>query len=213
MTDSEALESLALKLKNARKSKRLTVAKLAKIIALPEQTIEAMENPGSMDLPMANLVGLANRYAAEVGLGKSKIAEEISVLRPRPNTKTKKSTRVPTTNMFVASRASVVAVAVVVLTIVLGYAGWQAWQLTAAPKLIVGAPQDYSVIDKPEVKVSGKSSPDSSVLVNGSNVSLAEDGSFETVVYMQPGQNFVQIRAINALGHEAVKDKVVIFTP
>jgi len=208
-TTSEAKESLALKLKNARKSKRISAQKLAKLLSVPESTIEAIEDPQNMDLPLANLVGLTNRYATEVDLSQSEIAEEMAVLKPRPQSKTKKTVKAPGSRVFVASKATAMLVIGAILFVVLSYAAWQAWQLVAAPSLSLETPTQNLVTSEQQITVKGKASSVSSVLVNGSNVSLADDGSFETIFYLQPGQNFLQVRALNALGHEAVEDVII----
>jgi len=187
------------------------VQKIAKLISVPDSTIETMESRENNDLPLANLIGLANRYAAEVGLNKTEIVEEMAALKPRPQTKTKKTVKTPGSRIFVASRATLALVAGLVLLVILSYAAWQAWQLMAAPRLSLDSPSTDIVTGETSIEVSGKASVDSSVLVNGSNVSLNEDGSFNTAVYLQPGQNYLQVRAINALGHEAVEDRLIIY--
>jgi transcriptional regulator with XRE-family HTH domain len=213
MTTSEARDSLSLKLKNARKARRISVQKLAKLMHVPDSTIDAMESQGSGGLPLTNLVGLTNRYVKEVGLDPTEISEELQALKPRAQTKTHHSRRTPGSRIFVASRASVALIAGIFLSIILGYAAWQAWQLTAAPRLVLSSPAGNVVTDNPEVKVTGSANVESSVMVNGSNISLADDGTFEAVIYLQPGQNFVQVRAINALGHEAVEDRLIVYRP
>ena len=110
-----------------------------------------------------------------------------------------------------ASRATFALIAGIVLAVVLGYAAWQAWQLAAAPRLDLYYPSDNMVTIESSVVVSGKSSPESSVLINGSNVSLAEDGSFQSEIYLQPGNNYLQVRALNAFGHEALEDRIIIY--
>lgn len=206
----DAKQSLAIKLKNARKSKRISLPKMAKLMHVPESTIEAIEDQEKVDIPLANLVGLVNRYIEIVGLNSSEIAEELAVLTPKPQTDGRVKVKKQGSRMFVASRATLALIATLALSIIIGYAVWQAWQLTAAPKLELYQPAGKVILStEPSVKVEGKSSPDSSVLVNGTNVTLAEDGSFSTTYYLQPGQNFLQVRALNALGHEAVKDVII----
>lgn len=213
MTTSEAKNSLALKLKNARKARRISLQKLAKLIHVPDSTIEAMESPDNDDIPLTNLIGLTNRYASEVDLNPEEIKEEMQVLQPKPQTKTRHSRKTPGSRIFVASRASFALIAGIILSIILGYAIWQAWQLTAAPRLELTTPPGNFVTDVAELEVIGSANVESSVLVNGGNISLDEDGGFKTTIYLQPGQNFLQVRAINALGHEAIEDRLIVYRP
>ena len=185
--------------------------KLAKIISVPTSTIEAIEDPDNNEIPLANLSGLVKRYSSEVKLDPSDIADEMAALKPLPQSKTSKVVKLPGSRIFVASRATFALIAGIVLAVVLGYAAWQAWQLAAAPRLDLYYPSDNMVTIESSVVVSGKSSPESSVLINGSNVSLAEDGSFQSEIYLQPGNNYLQVRALNAFGHEALEDRIIIY--
>ncbi len=211
MTTSEARQSLSLKLKNARKSKRITPQKLAKLISVPTSTIDAIEDGKNTDIPLANLNGLVRKYAKEIHLDMAEIAEEMAVLRPTPQTKTKKDAKTQSSRIFVASKVTYSLVAGIVLAVVLSYALWQAWQLTAAPRLRLESPASDFATSESAVVVKGKTSPESSLLINGSNISLADDGSFEVTIYMQPGRNYLQVRALNALGQEAVEDRIIIY--
>lgn len=211
MTTSEARKSLALKLKNGRKARRISASKLAKLMHVPVATIEAIESGDESALPLANLTGLTKKYITQVDMDATEIVEEMAALKPLPQRKTSKNVVVPGSRIFVASKATYGLLAVIVLLIILSYAGWQAWQLAAAPRLTLSSPTEDFVTNDPAVVVEGKTSPESSVLVNGSNVGVADDGTFKTTVYMQYGQNFLQVRALNAFGTEAVEDRIIYY--
>ncbi len=81
--------------------------------------------------------------------------------------------------------------------------------------LEVSEPQDNSVVDAPDVMVSGRSSPDATVSVNGQIAEVDADGSFRTTapVILQEGPNVVEVIASDLAGGVESKVLTVISTP
>ena len=214
MKTSEAKANLAKKLKSARVSKHVTKQKLATHLRVPTSTITELESIAEGEMSAVSLQGMSKRYAKYVDLPVNEIAAELDALSPTPASKTKRKHKTKSSRVFVASRVTYALIASVVLTIVLSYALWQAWQLAAAPKLDLHTPVESNiVVDSPVIDVVGQSSPDASVLVNGDNVSMDNNGNFKTTVYVQEGQNFIQVQALNSFGREAKETIRVIFNP
>ncbi len=211
MTNSEAKASLALKLKNARKHKRITKQKIAKQLHVPISTISQIEGQKEGEVSEANLYGLSKKYADLVAIDHDMVAKELEILKPSPTTTTKKKFDKKSSRVFVASKATYALIAGVILTIFLSYILWQAWQLAAAPSLEVYRPKSNTVVTQAAVEITGKSSPDASVLVNGDSVSLDSEGNFSITVYVQKGQNFITVESLNSFGRKAQETILVVF--
>ena len=93
--------------------------------------------------------------------------------------------RARATQFFVASRLLKMSALTVIALVVVGYIGLQVREIVAAPELLVMEPADGFMTDELTVKVTGQAKPGVNVEVNGADVILKEDGSFETEVVLE----------------------------
>lgn len=101
--------------------------------------------------------------------------------------------RARSTAFFSPARVVKIAVFVLVSLAVVGYLGMQVRAITAPPKLEVLAPTDGLVTAQAMIVVSGLTSDEATVRVNGIEVLLNEDGTFETEVALERGVNVIII--------------------
>lgn len=70
------------------------------------------------------------------------------------------------------------------------------------PTLEISTPKENAVITGDSVKVLGKTSPDSSVLVDNAVVQVAQDGSFSKSLSVFPGKMVIVVKAQSRIGKE-----------
>ena len=88
---------------------------------------------------------------------------------------------------------------------------------TIPPVVTVKTPNDFEAVNDNTVTVSGTATDDlsgiSKVTVNGNNVSISADGSFNTLVTLTEGENTITIVAEDKAGNKATKTIIVTYQP
>lgn len=79
--------------------------------------------------------------------------------------------------------------------------------------LQVLTPADESVISDPSVLVSGTTSPDAVLSVNGTSVPVAANGTFEAEVVLDIGPNVIDVVASDLTGAQESQTLAVIYIP
>ena len=78
----------------------------------------------------------------------------------------------------------------------------------SAPPLELSSPKEGQVF-KEKVPVSGKTDKDASVKIDGSLISIAEDGSFKEEIVLPRGENMVVVEAANRQGKKRVVSRKI----
>jgi glucose/arabinose dehydrogenase len=79
--------------------------------------------------------------------------------------------------------------------------------------LQVLTPADESVVSDPSVLVSGTTSPDAVLSVNGISVPVSADGTFEAGLALDIGPNVIEVVASDLTGAEESQTLAVIYIP
>jgi len=90
------------------------------------------------------------------------------------------------------------AVGMAVLLIV--FLGARLLAFTAAPGLTIQRPADQGLFDAPIVRVTGKTEKESSLTVNGRELTLDEQGNFDEEIELQSGANELHFISRNRFG-------------
>jgi hypothetical protein len=85
-------------------------------------------------------------------------------------------------------------------------------QLSLPPELTLSSPENLSVITSP-VKISGKTHPNNTVVVNTQPVSLDPQGRFEQELELPPGERAIVVSAKDNRGRESEKILFVTVSP
>lgn len=78
-----------------------------------------------------------------------------------------------------------------VILIIMGYLGLELTRFVAAPSLTVTEPPDNLRTTAPVITVAGKTTPESTLRLNGQEVSIATDGTFRETLTLSPGVNTI----------------------
>lgn len=192
-------------LREKRESRGLSLATVEQATRIREKFLEAIENDDYSSLPsIAYAKGFVKNYSDYLGLDTTTV---LAFFR-RQTTETPKSSILPkgvseplNRSSFQLTPAKFVALIVVsLLTIFLGYFGFQYKRLQQAPGLTIETPVHQAVISERRVDVLGKTDPDATVTVNGISVLVRGDGKFFDQVTLEPGVNKITIVATSRFG-------------
>ena len=81
---------------------------------------------------------------------------------------------------------------------IVGYLGLQVRAILSPPELLVFAPADGIQTQEALITVTGQAQTGSQVQVNGMDVLLSQDGTFEVDVALERGLNVIAIESQNA---------------
>ncbi len=81
--------------------------------------------------------------------------------------------------------------------------------ITEAPEIIINSPQDGAWINNQFLSVSGQTTPNSMVSINGESTSTNDNGLFEYELLLDEGENNLQIEVIDELGNKTSLDRKV----
>ncbi|MBI3442254.1 MAG: helix-turn-helix domain-containing protein [Candidatus Sungbacteria bacterium] len=82
------------------------------------------------------------------------------------------------------------------------FLGIQLMHFTGAPALVLREPADMFVVNSPLVRVTGTTEKESTLTVNGREVTIDGAGHFDVQIDMQPGVNILQFLARSRFGKE-----------
>lgn len=175
-------------LKEERNRRQLSLDALSKKTRIRVEYLEALELGQFELLPAATFVkGYIKRYANLLGLDHKPL---LALLR-RDYKESAKGTLVPREFIkpVLKSRRPVTTVTLVMVVTsaifltLIGYVGFQWYQLNKPPELLVSQPADQASVSA-QIVVQGKTSPEAIVNVNDQPVSLKPDGSFESKIFI-----------------------------
>ena len=83
--------------------------------------------------------------------------------------------------------------------------------LGKAPKLVISEPSDNATSSVAEIIVSGKTDPKASLTLNGKNITVTSDGTFDTTFKLYPGENTLIFAATKGGSIPAIKQTTVTF--
>jgi hypothetical protein len=85
--------------------------------------------------------------------------------------------------------------------------------LPAALSLEVSSPRDNSIVRSAEIPVTGQTSPDATVSVNGQLADVDSSGSFEALLALEEGPNLIEVIATDLAGDVRSQVWTVIYIP
>ena len=218
-------ESLGEKLKTIRKSAGLTLSELSASTKIRKSFLQAFESGDYAKLPdpvyarnflkvyLRALGGDADYFLQqfEVECGTCDFTKNARLPRPRARA----------LQFLVASRfVKVFAISLVGFAIV-GYLGLQVRAIISPPELLVFAPDDGIKTDEALIMVTGQAQDGAQVRVNGIEVLLSKDGTFEIEVALERGLNVIAVESTKRYSKPATEfrrvvlgqDRAVSFAP
>lgn len=165
----------------------IPLEKVSQVTRIRIDFLKAIENNRFEELPAEPFVrGFLHSYASYLGLDPATI---LALLRRDFKTGEKGKIiprqflrQIKRQQSWVGPRLTAAISVVVVVVLILGYAGLQWWRFRQPPPLEVTSPQQNEVVEK-SVLVKGKSSIDAVVTVDSKPIAINQEGEFETNVF------------------------------
>ena len=193
------------KLESARRQNKLTRQDVAKRLNVPQPVIKYLDrwDLDSLEVEHKNKQ-VVRQYALLVGLNPAHFEALIPYRQP---------SQYKSKPMIILSRLSLSTLAVAAGLMVIGFLGWRTFIAAAKPILNITEPAIGQITSQPSVTVSGKTSEQAQVYVDGFNVPVDPDGGFRTSVILGEGANTVTITAINSFGRQSEAKRIVEYSP
>jgi cytoskeletal protein RodZ len=193
--------------------KGLTPKKIADMAGIPDRYIEMLLEGDASRLPPAPYVhGYIAKLSGILNFDKDtmwRLYQKESRL-----TRSGNEDRLPN-NRFAAhriSRAWVVALAVILVVVAFG--GYNAYGILTPPAVVITVPaSDNSTVAQETILLQGKTNAAYTVTVNGSEVYVGPDGSFQKELQLQEGVNSVEFVVRKFLGKETHIVRHIVYAP
>ena len=101
-----------------------------------------------------------------------------------------------------------------IFIVIFGYAFYEARFLIGGPELIILSPQNHITVTDPLLNIKGGVKNISSLMVNGRQIMITPDGSFDDKLLLMDGYNTIQVKVRNKFGQESSKIlEIVLLRP
>ncbi len=192
-------------LREARLKKGYTLEYLERETKIKKQFISAIEYGQWEKLPVFPVVtGFVKNLSFSLDLDKNQIVsilrrdyppKRISEVNPKPEIK-KKFRWNP--------KFTFILFTVLLILVSLGYLFFQYAKFTSPPILVVASPQDGEIVKERTLKVSGKTDPESTIIVNNQSVIVNDNGTFQGEIEISEVTKDVEIIARSRSGKETI---------
>lgn len=211
-----APKNLGEKLRTLRRSQAVSLEMMEKLTRVRRHYLEALEWGKYEILPDPLYTrNYIRSYARALGADETYFLElyeeesgRMDLLGPHrlPRERVKKASFFVWTHAFSASVILFIAVGIV------GYLGWQISQLLAPPDVVVLNPIDQSAVESALLPVEGYVESDEvQVMINGKEVVVNEDKTFEVTLDLARGLNVIRVEAKRRYSRPAIIYRRVVF--
>ncbi len=208
-------QTLGEKLHHLRKEARLTLSELAQKTKIQKIYLKAFEANDFQNLPAPMYTrNYLKTLVRVLGGNEAYYLDQFEQERGTCDVKKHQPTfrkRARATTFFVASRFVHVGIFLFFVGVLASYIGFEIKTIISAPSLQIVSPIDGYQTSDATIIVKGKTEKGARIQINGSNVLLSQDGSFEKEVALERGLNVLQIEGAKRYSHLATQYRRVIF--
>ena len=192
-------------LAKARSQKKLTLDQVEKATKIRAKFLEAIEKNQFEKLPPGTFTkGLIKNYAAFLGLSP---AEALAFYRRQVNEeKPNISVPAPTksgNSRFSFSLSFTSLATIILILIFFAYLAFSYLRFAGAPTLNLFSPETNIVVTTDQIEISGQTDPNATLSINNQEISVDENGRFQTKITLQPGLNTITVIATNKFGRQS----------
>ena len=208
------MKTIGQYLRAARKAKKMSISELAEKTKIRRDFLVAIEKERWRALPEFTVVsGFVKNIADSVGMNKQ---QAVALLRrdyPPADKKTQQTDTLPKKEIesefrwsprltfFAGVGAIILAVAVYLIV--------QYITFVRPPNLMVSSPEENQVVLARELAVSGKTDPNTSVVVNTQPALVADTGEFHTRIDIDESVTTIEVRAVSRAGKETIITRTI----
>lgn len=95
---------------------------------------------------------------------------------------------------------------------VLGFVGCKIYPIVHGPVIAITTLTNGGTVQDPMIRISGTASFTQQLTVNGKNLALAPDGTFDEKLVLNPGYNLVMIQGVDRFGKNKNQNYAVVLT-
>lgn len=201
-------KSLGEILKQARKKKEITLDQTEEETKVRVKYLRALEEGRYDNLPNdVYAIGFLGKYVDFLGLNKESLVLRYKTERgkEKENYKLMPTRRMREPWLFFTSKTLIILMVVLIVLGIIGYIVYSVRSLTSAPNLQISSPSQEQVLKEDKVDIIGKTDAGVTLLINNQTILLDGNGNFNQQVKLNPGLNTFEIKAINQLKKETVK--------
>lgn len=202
-------------LASAREKHHLSHSALSTMLHIPVDTLVALEQEKTENLPAQPLVrGYVQLLANALNLNEEGLLalwrRDFSVAKSSPITGRRKARWLMRRNFSPRNFSLMLLLIAGVLGSSFVFLQWR--QLNKPPELTITSPENLSILSAP-IRLTGKTHPNNTVVVNTQPVSLDPQGRFEQDLDLPPGERAIVVSAKDNRGRESEKILFVTVTP
>lgn len=195
-------------LRASRKNKGLTQTRLSELTRIPLWHLQALEEGQYENLPPeVYLRGVFGRLAKFLDLSLKDIFEKYLEDNPAPKAVESLPPESPGrfSNYFFTITPKKIAfgASALFLVLIFTYLWYQYDVFTGPPSLVLINPKQDAEVLAPDFKIQGYTDSDSYLTINGQDVYVNQDGTFNSNLTLTAGLNAIEIKAKNRLGKES----------
>jgi len=208
-------QTLSEKLMTLRKEARLTLSELSEKTKIQKKFLKAFETGAFHKLPDPIYAKLyLKRYVKALGGDEKYYLDQFD--QERGTCDIIKSHQIPrqkthALKFFVASRLIKIGVFALFVCSLTGYIGFEIKTIIAPPKIHIVFPTDGTSTKEATIVVKGTAEKGTSLSINGQEVLLSKDGSFEKEIALERGLNILAIQGAKRYSQTRKQFRRVIF--
>lgn len=191
----------------------LTVEKLAEMSEVPIRYLNAISSGDFQKLPALPYTrGYLMKISEILGINGDELWQ---TYKDEIILNVNKQDSLPLNRFAIRSFGKMKIIIGIILVSVIIYLIWQSGNLLGIPKIEITNPAtDDLILNIPLVKLVGKiSNSKDKLTVNGEQIFINSDGSFEKEFFLHPGANDIEFKIKRFLGKEIKVVKKVVFQP
>lgn len=219
ITKSIGAQTLAEKLKETRERHDISLEKLAHVLNIRKDYLEALEQGQYHKLPAevyihGYLKSLADYFDLDFFSLLNLYKKEVSIEAQIKKKKEKNKKITSPTNFVITPRILRLAVIIAIVLSLFGYLWYELSGLSRPPKLVVFEPQSDRTISEETIIIVGQTDSDAILSINDQFIYIDPQGNFKEKIGLQRGLNIIKIKAQNRLGREnIIERKIVVEKP
>lgn len=191
-------------LKEARLKKKLSLADVERETKIRQSILADLEEGNYSKLPPPTFIkGLIKNYGEFLQLPTSHLLalfrREFSSV-DNDFSQLKRLRGLKLLNIRLTPNFTVFSFAIFIVAVLFIYLIFQYISFSATPTLEVNFPTDSVVVNSDTFRIIGRTDPENLVTINNDKIETDENGNFATNLKLIPGENTIEIIAINKLG-------------
>jgi len=196
------MKTIGQYLRSSRKKKGISIGNLSDVTKIKESFLAALEKEKWQELPEFSVIsGFVKSIAGELGASRDQASALLrrdyppKMVVSQPKAEIRREFRIsPQLTFFIGVGAVIVVIAVYLVA--------QYISFVRPPALVVAVPAENQVVLTRGLIVSGKTDPNTTVIVNTQPALVEEDGDFTTTIEINDNTNTVEVVATSRAGKE-----------